>query len=518
MVRFILCAMCVCIIAQLQSQNVLISNTNNPNEPSIIMDPNHPNVLVAGANLNNYYLSNDTGSTWTHHTLSSSYGVWGDPCLVVDTAGDFYFFHLSNPSGGNTWIDRIVCQKTSDNGTTWNNGSFIGLNSTKKQDKQWCCVDRTNNIMYLTWTQFDQYNSTITTDSSIILFSKSFDGGLTWTTPNRINKQAGDCLDSDNTVEGAIPVVGPNGEIYVSWAGPNGIVFNRSFDQGETWLDEEIFVSDIPGGWNYTISGFERVNGLPVITCDLSAGPNSGTIYINWSDQRNGTENTDIWLVRSDDGGNSWSSPTRVNTDTSTRNQFFTWMTIDQTTGNLFFVFYDRRDYTDDTTDVYLAVSNDGGSTFINQRISESPFNPISSVFFGDYTNITAHNGIVRPIWTRQHNGQLSIWTHKISYQDIITNSNKSKDLGKLSFENYPNPSSDFVYVSFKLRGPSLLDLDLYDMTGKLQKSFMKNEHRDYGKYVEQIDLKELGLNSGIYSLQLKVNGTIKSTRQVFLK
>ena len=45
------------------AQNVLISNTNYPNEPSIAIDPKHPNVLIAGANINNYYISTDTGRT-----------------------------------------------------------------------------------------------------------------------------------------------------------------------------------------------------------------------------------------------------------------------------------------------------------------------------------------------------------------------------------------------------------------------------------------------------------------------
>lgn len=164
------------------SQNVLISSENFPNETSISMDPKHPNVMIAAANLNNYYISLDTGHTWSEHTQSSNYGVWGDPCIAVDTSSNFYFFHLSNPSDGN-WIDRIVCQKTTDNGTTWLQESYTGLNGEKVQDKQWCAVDRTNNNLYITWTQFDDYGSASPLDSSVILFSKSLDGGISWSTP-----------------------------------------------------------------------------------------------------------------------------------------------------------------------------------------------------------------------------------------------------------------------------------------------------------------------------------------------
>ncbi|HEX5112554.1 MAG TPA: sialidase family protein, partial [Saprospiraceae bacterium] len=269
----------------LYGQNVMISNEHHPNEPSIIMDPKKPNVLIGASNLRNVYVSLDTGRTWTDTVVTSSYGVWGDPALAVDTSGAFYFFHLSNPSSGN-WIDRIVCQKSEDQGQSWSDGSFTGLNDSKAQDKHWPVVDRTNNMMYVTWTQFDVYGSTAPTDSSIILFSKSADAGLTWSDAKRINKVAGDCIDSDNTVEGAVPAVGPNGEVYVCWAGPLGLTFNKSLDQGEHWLAEEKIINDIPGGWDYAIPGIYRANGLPVTVCDLSKGPHHGTIYVNWSDQR----------------------------------------------------------------------------------------------------------------------------------------------------------------------------------------------------------------------------------------
>src|SRR5436853_4769673 len=94
-----------------QFPNVLIGASNSPNEPSSALDPKHPNALVAAANVNNYYLSTDTGFSWTEHQLTSTQGVWGDPAVIADTAGNFYLFHLSNPPTGN-WIDRIVCQKT----------------------------------------------------------------------------------------------------------------------------------------------------------------------------------------------------------------------------------------------------------------------------------------------------------------------------------------------------------------------------------------------------------------------
>lgn len=502
----------------LQAQNVLISSLRNPNEPSIMMDPAHPNVMIAASNLRNYYVSVDTGYTWKEYTLSSSLGVWGDPTILVDTSGNFYFFHLSNPQNGN-WIDRIVCQKTSDLGNTWTDGSYTGLNGNKAQDKQWGIIDRKTNDIYLTWTQFDSYGSSNQAMRSNILFSKSTDQGETWSAPVRLNKMDGDCIDSDNTVEGAVPALGPDGEIYVSWAGPEGLVFNKSYDQGNTWLAEEIRIDALPGGWDFEVSGIYRCNGLPVTVCDLSHGPNHGTIYVNWSDQRNGTKNTDVWLSKSLDGGQTWSTPTRVNDDNTETQQFFTWMTVDQTNGHLYFVFYDRRHHTGDSTDVYMALSMDGGATFINKKISQSPFMPDKNTFFGDYTNVTAHDGIVRPIWTRLNNGNLSVWTHIIGIHDFIasTGIESPSNSQNFSFENYPNPGDNYEYVSFKLHTTADIHLSLYDADGQLVSEIIKHEKRGYGTYVEQISLNQLNLKEGIYYLKLDVDGKAKINRMIKL-
>jgi Neuraminidase (sialidase) len=399
-------------------RNILIDSNSvgyGPCEPTIAMNWNNTQNLVAGAVLDRVYYSDDGGMTWEKQQLSSSYGVWGDPVIISDYKGNFYYFHLSFPSGEGNWesdkLDRLVCQKSSDGGKTWHDGTFTGLNPPKDQDKEWGVVDPENNNIYLTWTQFDAYGSEDPEHYSNILFSKSTDDGLTWSEAVQINEYAGNCLDDDQTTEGAVPAVGPNGEIFVSWAYDEKIYFDRSIDQGVTWMSKDIHVADQPGGWDQQIPGLGRANGLPITLCDLSQGPHRGKIYINWSDQSAGTDNTDIWMASSEDGGSTWSVPIKVNDDDEGHHQFFPWATIDQVTGYIYVVFYDRRNFDDNTTEVFLATSKDGGNTFVNEKISQRPFKPNQDVFFGDYNNIVAHQGSVRPIWTTVEGQKLSIWT-----------------------------------------------------------------------------------------------------------
>ena len=387
-----------------------------PCEPSIAVNPANPQNIVAGAVLNNAYYSTDGGKHWQQQKISSSHGVWGDPCIVADAKGHFYYFHLSNPSGQARWetdkLDRMVCQKSVDQGKTWSDGSFAGLNTPKDQDKEWAVVNLNNGHIYLTWTQFDVYSSKKPEDKSNILFAKSTDGGLSWSASKTINQYPGDCIDDDQTTEGAVPAVGPNGEIYVAWSFDNKIYFDKSTDQGETWMEKDVVVAGQPGGWSIEIPGVGRANGMPITTCDIAPNsPHKGTIYINWADQRNGATDTDIWLAKSTDGGATWSQPLRVNNDPPGKQQFFTWMATDPVTGYIYIVFYDRRKHDDNHTDVYLAWSKDGGQTFKNEKITQKAFLPKKGVFFGDYNNISVYDGTVRPIWTQQKGNILSVHT-----------------------------------------------------------------------------------------------------------
>lgn len=387
-------------------------------EPTISINRLKPDTVLAGAILDRVFYSFDGGKTWGEDSLQSSFGVWGDPVIISDYQGSQYYLHLSDPTGEN-WqseeiLDRIVCQRTDDGGITWSDGSYMGLNHPKDQDKHWAVVDPSTGNIYCTWTQFDDYGSKDSADRSNILFAYSTDRGESWSEAMAINELSGDCVDGDNTTEGAVPAVGPNGEVYVAWSNREKIFFDR-LDSVNTHLEQDIVVADQPGGWDIDVKGLMRCNGMPVTVCDLSDGPNRGTVYVNWVDDRSG--NYDVWVASSEDRGETWSDPVKINDDRSKRDQFFTWMSCDPATGYLYTIFYDRRNNKGTETEVYLAWSKDGGKKWHNELLSEKAFYTNPLIFFGDYNNIDAYHGRVRPVWTQlASDGTMSIWTALIDF------------------------------------------------------------------------------------------------------
>lgn len=370
----------------------------DPCEPSIAISRKNPFQAVSAAVLDYSAWTTNGGKGWEQQRVKSSFGVFGDPCLISDADGNFHFFHLAS-GGPGRHLDRIVCQTSTDGGKTWSDGVGIGHNPPKHQDKQWAVAHPTEPTIACTWTEFDEYGSKDPAKESRIQFSISKDAGKTWSKATPISDITGNCIDDDGTTEGAVPAMDRDGTIYVTW-GLNGMIFfDRSKDGGKTWLPFDRPIARQYGGWDMAVEGIDRANGMPVLVCDTSGGSRDGTLYLLFADQRGGSHDTDVFVMQSADQGDTWSTPVRVNQHAD-GHQFFPWIAIDQTDSTLYVVFYDQAGLSDKMTGISLAWSEDGGKTF-EQRKPDKPFKLEPKGFFGDYNNIAAHRNMIAPIWTR---------------------------------------------------------------------------------------------------------------------
>jgi len=422
-------------------------NAINPAEVTIAINPHNPDNMIAASFQTGHppkpragsyhYVTFDGGKTWkTVPTPDPKNLVQGDDVVAFSHDGVAYHVHLSfdgirlaRPVRAE---NGMIVNVSKDGGNTWTDGTpaINHINTVIPfEDKPGLVVDNapasgSKGNVYLAFTRFDVYGSSNPEDHSQIYFTRSTDQGQTFSMPFRISDTGGDCLDSDNTVEGAVPAVGPNGEVYVVWAGPLGLVFDKSTDGGLTFGKDKV-IGEIPGGWDFSVEGLDRANGMPVTGVDLSDGPNKGTLYVNWIDARNG--DPDVFVMSSRDGGNTWGAPVRVNDDAlkNGKVQFFTWMAVDPADGSVNIVFYDRRDTTGTQTGLTLARSIDGGRTFVNHKIELPPFAVNGSIFFGDYSSISAYGGRVVPVFMHFVNdGKLAVsvalFRFKLGTQELL--------------------------------------------------------------------------------------------------
>jgi hypothetical protein len=163
-----------------------------------------------------------------------------------------------------------------------------------------------------------------------------------------------------------------------------------------------------------------------------------------------------------------------------------------------------------------MAVSRDGGETFINFKVSESPFLPFSSTFFGDYTNVSAYNNVVRPIWARLEGSDLSVWTAIIN-PDMV--GLEEEEVSLLSLEqNFPNPFKESTMISYKLREPASISLKVYDVYGRNVATMHENEYTVAGKHMSVFDSQEYELSPGSYYFSLENGREVIKKKMIFVK
>jgi hypothetical protein len=232
-------------------------------------------------------------------------------------------------------------------------------------------------------------------EKSIILFSRSTDGGTSWSKPLEISTHEGLPRDETGSVEGFTGAVGGDGTLYVSWADGSEIVFASSKDGGQSFLRSRSILKTAPS--YFDVFNVSRGNGFPQIGID----PRSNRLFLVWADYRNG--DIDVFSSTSNDKGKTWSPAVRVNSDAvhDGADQFMQWLAVDPTDGSANVVFYDRRGDPDNRkVTVVLARSTDGGRTFVNYAWATEPFDP-DEEFIGDYSGITALGGKVYGAWAR---------------------------------------------------------------------------------------------------------------------
>ena len=161
-----------------------------------------------------------------------------------------------------------------------------------------------------------------------------------------------------------------------------------------------------------------------------------------------------------------------------------------------------------------MARSTDGGASFTNFQVSENPFTPSSNNYLGHYIGISAHNNVVRPVWTRVDNNFPSLWTAIIdSVTTVDEKTNTIVPSEYKLFQNYPNPFNPKTIIQYSIPEKSLVSIKIFNALGK-EVFTLVNEEKSSGNY--EVEYDGSGLTSGIYYYQL-ISGNFKKTNKMIL-
>ena len=214
--------------------------------------------------------SPDGGATWQPGQLlsrfpqQSSGDLSARPEMVSDGQNSFWVVWVGLRSGRS----RLYLSRSTDGGQTWADPVELSGQSQSVFGQR---LVRSGERLVLIW------EDTRTGRNRIYAVSSS-DGGVTWTSPTRV-----DHLPADSVTDAVAPVVvmSPAGEVFVAWHDArhrrDDIFVSRSTDGGRTWEHDDIRLDmDEPG------TAFSRFPSI--------ARAADGRIAVAWEDDRAGYE------------------------------------------------------------------------------------------------------------------------------------------------------------------------------------------------------------------------------------
>ncbi len=464
--------------------------------------------------------SHDNGATWHDELFPAMYFPWqSDPVLVVDADGNFTAMVISlDPAQGGE--DGLLQVSSYDGGVTWQDSAWAALAMVPVgfEDKEMLAVDVSGSeyhgTFYCAWTHF--YGPGPWYDSTHV-----------WLTYKRPGQPYSDEHVLSQTASNQWPnvCVGENGQVYVTWVSfsYSAVMFSRSLDGGDTWAPETQAVPTHFASVN--IEPDLAIFAYGAMACDLSNGPHRGRLYMIYTDSDDDFTETDVFLVHSDDQGDTWSPRVRLNDEPQDHHydNFHPWISVDDS-GRVWAVFYDRRnDPYNLLMDVYFTVSEDGGQTWrANERITTVSSDPaagsLDAGLIGEYIGWQARGDKAVCVWTDTRLGNQDAFASVIDSVFIIDSApdQPASVPAAMALAAFPNPVNNATTLNFTLARSTRVQLKLYDITGRLVQTGDLGT-RAAGEHHQNISLN--GLASGIYFAELAgENSDVARTKIMLLK
>ena len=256
--------------------------------------------------------------------------------------------------------------------------------------------------------------------------------------PGQITQETGGTTEANRTVQGSQPKVMADGTVVIAYLDTTNdgiqeglftIQVVRSFDGGKTYTEadsagvfREPHFRPRTANFRYWGAAFAQV----------AVGPGE-EIYILTTGlpPDKATDDGDIYLMRSFDGGESWLEPKRLNTDQTDALQFFPSIDVSPN-GVVHAIWGDMRDDPDGVRyHIYYSRSEDKGETWgftipeqnftaPDTRVTDFASNHLRGFpggqFIGDYFSLAATDVDVYAVWADTRQGEFGAATQAIGF------------------------------------------------------------------------------------------------------
>jgi hypothetical protein len=324
--------------------------------------------------------STNAGDNFTiPKNISNNPGSSENPAIAV--SGNNVYVAWSNNDSGNNKIFFVKSTNAGDNFTLPEN---ISNNPGSSENP---AIAVSGNNVYVAWSN--------SASNSEIFFIKSTDAGDNFTHPENISNNAG---TSEN------PIIAVSGNtVYVVWidttSGSNQVPIAVSENGGENFSTPIILsnnAEDISNpqitisGDNVSITWIDNSSGNnKIVIAESTDGGNSFNapraisnnpyVYVTWTEDSGTTGLVNAFIAVSNDNGTSF---TRQNLSNIDQNSTFADEISDPVVfGSYVYATFIEGNATTNESDAFIAVSNDNGTSFTRQNLSNIDPNGFTQVF-----------------------------------------------------------------------------------------------------------------------------------------